>query len=119
VADEIPEQQAKCSFCGKSHHEACGLIAGPGVYICVECIFSCTEILEEECEQFFHDSINAARFISNMQAIERISAKCFGQTCAYIKGVLDGLRAAERQNRKNSQQEMNDPCLPSSLTTKT
>jgi DNA-binding NarL/FixJ family response regulator len=38
----------KCSFCGKSQKQAKKLIAGPGVYICNECIELCNEILEEE-----------------------------------------------------------------------
>jgi ATP-dependent Clp protease ATP-binding subunit ClpX len=38
----------KCSFCGKSQRQVKKLIAGPGVYICDECIDLCNEIIEEE-----------------------------------------------------------------------
>ena len=38
----------KCSFCGKSQKQVKRLIAGPGVYICDECIDLCNEIIEEE-----------------------------------------------------------------------
>jgi ATP-dependent Clp protease ATP-binding subunit ClpX len=38
----------KCSFCGKSQKQVKKLIAGPGVYICDECIELCNEIIEEE-----------------------------------------------------------------------
>ncbi|MBL6794520.1 MAG: ATP-dependent protease ATP-binding subunit ClpX [Synechococcus sp. BS307-5m-G36] len=38
----------KCSFCGKSQDQVRKLIAGPGVYICDECIDLCNEILDEE-----------------------------------------------------------------------
>ncbi len=38
----------KCSFCGKSQKQVIKLIAGPGVYICDECIDLCNEIMEEE-----------------------------------------------------------------------
>lgn len=37
-----------CSFCGKSHDEVNKIIAGPGVYICDECIEMCSEIIENE-----------------------------------------------------------------------
>ena len=37
-----------CSFCGKSQEDVSKLIAGPGVYICNECIGLCVEILFEE-----------------------------------------------------------------------
>jgi len=38
----------KCSFCGKSQKQVKKLIAGPGVYVCDECIELCNEIIEEE-----------------------------------------------------------------------
>lgn len=41
----------KCSFCGKSQKQVKKLIAGPGVYICDECIDLCNEIVEEEFSQ--------------------------------------------------------------------
>lgn len=40
--------QLKCSFCGKTQDQVRKLVAGPGVYICDECIELCTEIVEEE-----------------------------------------------------------------------
>jgi ATP-dependent Clp protease ATP-binding subunit ClpX len=43
-----PSDQLQCSFCRKSQRQVRKLIAGPGVYICDECIELCNEILEEE-----------------------------------------------------------------------
>ncbi len=40
--------QLKCSFCGKNQDQVRKLVAGPGVYICDECIELCNEIIEEE-----------------------------------------------------------------------
>lgn len=40
--------QLKCSFCGKMQEQVKKLVAGPGVYICDECIELCNEIIEEE-----------------------------------------------------------------------
>ena len=40
--------QLKCSFCGKTQDQVRKLVAGPGVYICDECIELCNEIIEEE-----------------------------------------------------------------------
>lgn len=45
---ESSSEPLKCSFCGKSQKQVIKLIAGPGVYICDECIELCTEIIEEE-----------------------------------------------------------------------
>jgi ATP-dependent Clp protease ATP-binding subunit ClpX len=44
------KKQLRCSFCGKTQEQVKRLIAGPGVYICDECIDLCQEIIEEEFE---------------------------------------------------------------------
>src|SRR5512134_2504553 len=44
-------EQLLCSFCGKSQRQVKKLIAGPGVYICDECIDLCNEIIDEELTQ--------------------------------------------------------------------
>jgi ATP-dependent Clp protease ATP-binding subunit ClpX len=41
-------ESLQCSFCGKSHVQTKKLVAGPGVYICDECVVLCHEIMEEE-----------------------------------------------------------------------
>ncbi len=48
LIDGDDEMQLKCSFCGKSREQVKKLVAGPGVYICDECIGLCNEIIEEE-----------------------------------------------------------------------
>ncbi|MGE5371495.1 MAG: ATP-dependent Clp protease ATP-binding subunit ClpX [Solirubrobacterales bacterium] len=45
--------QLKCSFCGKLQDQVKKLVAGPGVYICDECIELCNEIIEEELAEDF------------------------------------------------------------------
>jgi ATP-dependent Clp protease ATP-binding subunit ClpX len=45
------KKQLKCSFCGKGQEQVKRLIAGPGVYICDECIELCSEIIEDEFEE--------------------------------------------------------------------
>ncbi len=47
----------KCSFCGKSQKQVKKLIAGPGVYICDECIDLCNEIIEEEFSETSDTSV--------------------------------------------------------------
>ena len=37
-----------CSFCGKHQRETAKLIAGPNVFICDECVYSCVDILKED-----------------------------------------------------------------------
>lgn len=45
------KKQLKCSFCGKGQEQVRRLIAGPGVYICDECIELCQEIIDEEFDE--------------------------------------------------------------------
>lgn len=45
------KKQLKCSFCGKTQEQVKRLVAGPGVYICDECIELCSEIIGEEFEE--------------------------------------------------------------------
>ncbi|MDF2883412.1 MAG: ATP-dependent protease, partial [Clostridiaceae bacterium] len=45
------KKQLKCSFCGKTQDQVRRLIAGPGVYICDECIELCSEIITDEFEE--------------------------------------------------------------------
>ena len=47
----------KCSFCGKSQKQVMKLIAGPGVYICDECIGLCNEIIKEELAEGSENSL--------------------------------------------------------------
>ncbi|MEQ7222029.1 ATP-dependent Clp protease ATP-binding subunit ClpX [Vagococcus fluvialis] len=52
----------RCSFCGKSQDEVKKLVAGPGVYICNECIDLCKEIIDEEIqEEISSDLINVLK----------------------------------------------------------
>ena len=44
------EQPIRCSFCGKRENQASRLIAGPGVYICSDCVTACADLLREEIE---------------------------------------------------------------------
>ena len=43
-----PTNLTLCSFCGKSHAEVKKLIAGPGVYICDNCVILCKQVLDKE-----------------------------------------------------------------------
>lgn len=45
------KKQLKCSFCGKTQEQVKRLIAGPGVYICDECIDLCSEIIADEFQE--------------------------------------------------------------------
>ena len=59
-------KQLRCSFCNKTQDQVRKLIAGPGVYICDECIEICSEIIDEE----FDDSISSENDINLLKPAE-------------------------------------------------
>ena len=68
MAKEGMDKKFKCSFCGKGQDQVKRLIAGPGVYICNECVELCTDILDEELldlgsEEFLPEVIPSPRAI--------------------------------------------------------
>lgn len=68
------DSHLKCSFCGKSQDQVRKLIAGPGVYICDECVELCNEILEEEIFNSRKDDTSASQ-IGSQLADNNYSAK--------------------------------------------
>ena len=61
------ERQKVCSFCGKRSDIARRLIAGPGVYICDECVNVCKKILDEE------DDVLASEFLEDIPTPKEIN----------------------------------------------
>mgnify|MGYP006173911909 CR=1 FL=1 len=61
----------KCSFCGKSQKQVKKLIAGPGVYICDECIDLCNEIIEEELSETSEVGLDELATRQRAQLLER------------------------------------------------
>ena len=72
----------KCSFCGKSQKQVKKLIAGPGVYICDECIDLCNEIIDEELADPSDD------FIGELPAPREI--------CTFLDDYIVGQDSAKR-----------------------
>lgn len=69
--------EVRCSFCGKSQDEVKKLVAGPGVYICNECIDLCKEIIDEEMqEDITSDLINV---LKPQEILEVLNAYVIGQ----------------------------------------
>ena len=70
----------KCSFCGKSQKQVKKLIAGPGVYICDECIDLCNEIIEEELNE--GSEVELADLPKPREIFEFLNAYVIGQEMA-------------------------------------
>ena len=77
------KKQLKCSFCGKNQDQVKRLIAGPGVYICDECIELCSEIIADETEETLEFE---SRTLSKPQEIKEYLDQ-------YVVGQEDAKRA--------------------------
>jgi len=74
----------KCSFCGKSQKQVKKLIAGPGVYICDECIELCNEIIEEELNGVASETsqVSLEELPKPVEIFEYLNGYIIGQTQA-------------------------------------
>lgn len=62
-----------CSFCGKSQHEVAKLIAGPGVYICNECVGLCDQIVADELDPKANDAVTSRTRAQPLKAWDGLS----------------------------------------------
>src|SRR6478735_10578670 len=68
-----------CSFCGKSHSEVKKLVAGPGVYICDNCIILCKNVLDREVQ--LHEQKKQPKFnvLKPAEIKRQLDLYCVGQ----------------------------------------
>ena len=95
--------QLKCSFCGKTQEQVRKLVAGPGVYICDECIELCTEIVEEELGT--EEEIELKDIPKPMEILDILDEYVIGQ-----KGAKKSLAVAvyNHYKRVNSNSKIED-----------
>ncbi len=104
----------KCSFCGKSQKQVKKLIAGPGVYICDECIDLCNEIIEEELAE--GSEVELADLPKPKEIFEFLNSYVIGQEQAkkslavavynHYKRVQAGVQAVGGASGKHSKDEV-------------
>ncbi len=64
MAGKKDEVKLKCSFCGKTQDQVHKLVAGPGVYICDQCIELCSEIIEDDGDEELYNNDMDITFLS-------------------------------------------------------
>ncbi|MDP2299526.1 MAG: ATP-dependent Clp protease ATP-binding subunit ClpX, partial [Actinomycetota bacterium] len=68
-----------CSFCGKPQHQVRKLIAGPGVYICDECVELCTDIVDESQDEPSADLVDDENLPTPREILASLDAYVVGQ----------------------------------------
>src|SRR6516165_2260907 len=110
-----PTNITLCSFCGKSHAEVKKLIAGPGVYICDNCVLLCKQVLDKELAVPSSKKHKPRAAVPKPAEIKReLDLRCVGQDHAkktlavavhnHYKRVLQ-----ERQPGAEEEGQANDP----------
>ncbi|MEJ7742240.1 MAG: ATP-dependent Clp protease ATP-binding subunit ClpX [Nocardioidaceae bacterium] len=104
----------KCSFCGKSQKQVKKLIAGPGVYICDECIDLCNEIIEEELSE--GSDLGLDELPKPREIYDFLNGYVIGQDCAkkslavavynHYKRIQAGVAAVGRHSSKDDHVEL-------------
>jgi ATP-dependent Clp protease ATP-binding subunit ClpX len=74
-----PTNLTLCSFCGKSHAEVKKLIAGPGVYICDNCVILCKQVLDKELATITRKPKQRASIAKPAELKHQLDLACIGQ----------------------------------------
>ena len=74
-----PTNITLCSFCGKSHAEVRKLIAGPGVYICDNCVTLCKSVLDKEFAVEPRKALPKINICKPAEIKRRLDRECVGQ----------------------------------------
>src|ERR1017187_7214542 len=74
-----PTNLTLCSFCGKSHAEVKKLIAGPGVYICDNCVILCKQVLDKELAAVIKKPKPRVSIAKPAELRQQLDLACIGQ----------------------------------------
>src|SRR5580765_2413884 len=99
-----PTNITLCSFCGKSHAEVKKLIAGPGVYICDNCVVLCKQVLDKELASQSKKHKPRISIAKPADIKRQIDLQCIGQDHA-----KKTLAVAVHNHYKRILQEPSDP----------
>ncbi|KRL95964.1 ATP-dependent Clp protease ATP-binding subunit ClpX [Limosilactobacillus equigenerosi] len=77
--EDTNEQNVRCSFCGKAENEVERIVAGPGVYICNECVALCQEIIDQENLDAHHASQETLKVLTPAQIKAELDKYVIGQ----------------------------------------
>ena len=103
-------KNVRCSFCGKTQENVKRIIAGPGVYICNECVGLCSNIIEDELENYDDDFTDENEFLmlTPKEIKEKLDEYVIGQESAKKSLSVAVYNHYKRINHKESGKESED-----------
>ena len=84
MAKNNEQPPVRCSFCGKRENQASRLIAGPGVYICSDCVAACNDLLREEYDEPTESLVAPERLPTPMEMKSFMDRYIIGQDDAKV-----------------------------------
>ena len=84
MAKNNEQPPVRCSFCGKRENQASRLIAGPGVYICSDCVAACNDLLREEYDEPTESLVAPERLPTPMEMKSFMDRNIIGQDDAKV-----------------------------------
>ena len=84
MAKNNDQPPVRCSFCGKRENQASRLIAGPGVYICSDCVAACNDLLREEYDEPTESLVAPERLPTPMEMKSFMDRYIIGQDDAKV-----------------------------------
>ncbi len=83
MSNNVDENKpVRCSFCGKTQDQVRRIVAGPGVFICDECIQLCQEIVQEELEAEGVEALDAMKLPTPQEIVHTLDDYVIGQSAA-------------------------------------
>ena len=83
MSNNVDENKpVRCSFCGKTQDQVRRIVAGPGVFICDECIQLCQEIVQEELEAEGVEALDAIKLPTPQEIVHTLDDYVIGQSAA-------------------------------------
>ena len=102
-------KNVRCSFCGKTQENVKRIIAGPGVYICNECVGLCSNIIEDELENYDEEFVdNDFVMLTPKEIKEKLDEYVIGQESAKKSLSVAVYNHYKRINHKESGKESED-----------
>ena len=99
--NDIPKS-VKCSFCGKTQDNVRKIIAGPGVYICNECVGLCNEIIDAEYSDEDTYTLAELDVIPSQKEIKEI-LDCSPSTARVVMTKLRDMKVVKAVNGKGKE----------------